>query len=126
MVDMGISSNIMNSPSPKCYMAFWDMTIYSDNRNGSDIAPICDLINELDLITDFDLITKFWEVSIEHCNGCRQPTEDIFSSGHLVLSHLELAFVLMLRPLSPELVMFPDFEFRTSPGTSILLFVPEK
>ena len=29
MVDMGISSNIMKSPSPKCYMTFWDMTIYS-------------------------------------------------------------------------------------------------
>ena len=27
MVDMGISSNIMKSPSPKCYMTFWDMTI---------------------------------------------------------------------------------------------------
>ena len=24
MVDMGISSNIMKSPSPKCYMTFWD------------------------------------------------------------------------------------------------------
>ena len=26
MVNMGISSNIMKSPSPKCYMTFWDMT----------------------------------------------------------------------------------------------------
>ena len=30
MVDMMISSNIMKSPSPKYYMPFWDMTIYSD------------------------------------------------------------------------------------------------
>ena len=29
-VDMGISSNIMKSPSPKCYMTFWDITIYDD------------------------------------------------------------------------------------------------
>ena len=29
--------------------------------------------------------------------------------------------VLMLRPFSPELVMFSYFEFRTSLGTSILL-----
>ena len=29
MVDMGISSNIMKSPSPKCYMKFWDMTMPS-------------------------------------------------------------------------------------------------
>ena len=31
MVDMGISSSIMKSPSPKCYMTFWDMAIYNDN-----------------------------------------------------------------------------------------------
>ena len=33
MVDMGISSNIMKSPSPKCYTTFWDMTIYNDTLN---------------------------------------------------------------------------------------------
>ena len=57
MVDMGISSNIMKSPSPKCYMTFWDMTIFNDTLNGSDITPIFELITELDFITDFDLIT---------------------------------------------------------------------
>ena len=60
MVDMGISSNIMRSPSPKCYMTFWDMTIYNDTLNWSDNTPICELITELDFITDFDLITEFW------------------------------------------------------------------
>ena len=60
MVDMGISSNIMKSPSLKGYMTFWNMTINNDTLNWSDIAPICELITELDFITDFDLITKFW------------------------------------------------------------------
>ena len=60
MVDMGISSNIMKSPSPKCYITFLDMTMYNDTLNWSDITPICELITELDFITDFDLITKFW------------------------------------------------------------------
>ena len=64
MVDIGISPNIMKSLSPKCYMAFWDMTIYSDILNLSGITPICDLIDEL------HLITKFWEALIEHHNGC--------------------------------------------------------
>ena len=59
MVDIGISSKIMKSPSPKCYMTFWDMTIYNDTLNWSDITPICELITELDFITDFDFITKF-------------------------------------------------------------------
>ena len=31
-----------------------------------------------------------------------------------------LAIVLMLGSISPELVLFPDFEFRTSLGTSVL------
>ena len=34
---------------------------------------------------------------------------------------LGLAFVLMLRPFSLEVVMSPDFQYRTSIGTSILL-----
>ena len=59
MVDMGISSNIMKSPSPKCYMTFCDMTRYNDTLNWSDITPICELITKLDSFTDFDLITKF-------------------------------------------------------------------
>ena len=59
MVDMGISSNIMKSPSPKCYMTFWDMTIYNDTLNWSDITSICEFITELDFNTDFDLIAEF-------------------------------------------------------------------
>ena len=49
----------MQVSSPKCYMTFWDMTIYNDTLNWSDITQVCDLITELDCITDFDLITKF-------------------------------------------------------------------
>ena len=60
MADMEISSNIMKSPSSKCYMTFCDIIIYNDTLNWSDITPICELITELDFITDFDLITKFW------------------------------------------------------------------
>ena len=60
MVDMGISSNIMKSPSPKCYMTFWEMIIYNGTLNWSVITPICELITELDFNTDFDLITELW------------------------------------------------------------------
>ena len=48
-------------------------------------------------------------------------SKDASSSGHLVLPHLGLPFVLMLRPFIDELVMFLDFELRTSLCTSILL-----
>ena len=69
MVDMGISSNIMKSPSPKCYMTFWGMTIYNDTLNWSDITPIYELITELDFITDFDIITKFWRFPYNIATG---------------------------------------------------------
>ena len=70
MVDMGISSNIIKFPSPKCNMTFWDMVICSGILNWSNIIPISEPITELDLIINFDLITKFREVSIEYCNWC--------------------------------------------------------
>ena len=60
MDGMEISSNIMQSPSPNCYMTFWDMTMYNDTLNWSDITQVYDLITELGFITDFDLISKFW------------------------------------------------------------------
>ena len=72
------------------------------------------------------LYYRFWpyylimEVSIERCNGCGYPTEDAYSSGHLVLSHLGLACVLMLRPFFPELVMSTDLLSVEHP--SVLLF----
>ena len=108
-----MSSNIMKSPSPKCYMTFLDMTIYSDILNWSYITPICELITELDLITDFDLVTKFWEVSIEHCNGCGRGRILLRTPG-------AVPFVLMLRPFFPELVMSTDLLSFEHP--SVLLF----
>ena len=72
------------------------------------------------------LYNRFWpfyqilEVSIEHCNGCGKLTEDAYSSGRLGLSHLGLAFVLMLTPFFPELVMSTDLLSFEHP--SVLLF----
>ena len=123
MVDMGISSNIMKSPSPKCYMTFWDMTIYNDTLNWSDITPICELIIELDFITDFDLITIFGGFH-RTLQRVRLATEDAYSSGHLVLYHLGLAFVLMLRLFFPKIVMSTDLLSFEHP--SVLLFCFDK
>ena len=120
-VDMGISSNIMKPPSPKCYMTFWDMVICSDSLNWSNITPICEPITELDLITNFDLITKFREVSIEHCNGCGYNrgrellrTPGLVPFGTCICSNVETI-------LSWTCHIYGPFEFRTSLCTSILL-----
>ena len=61
-----------------------------------------------------------------HSKVCfEQKSEKLFvtsgnSSGHLVLSHSGLAFVLMLRPFFPELVMSTDLLSFEHP--SVLLF----
>ena len=70
---------------------------------------------------------KFGNKFTNWCNvnwGCHciwscniMERETAYSSGHLVLSHLGLAFVLMLRPFFPELVMSMSFEH-----PSLLLF----
>ena len=121
-IDIGISSNIIKSPFPNCYTAFLDMTIYSDTLP-TVISHFTKswTVTELDRITDFDLVTKFREFSIEHLQRMRLANWGR-SSGHLVLSHLGLALVIMLRWFSPELVMFPDFEFRTSLCNYIFLY----
>ena len=61
----------------------------------------------------------------DHMQNTTESTTSVsylnaYSSGHLTLSHLGLAFVLMLRPFFPELVMSTDFlRFEHS---SVLLF----
>ena len=44
MVNMGISSSIMKPPSPKCYMAFWDIITYIDNDQWWDISLVRDFV----------------------------------------------------------------------------------
>ena len=63
------------------------MTIYSDTLHWWGITPVFDPITDLDLITDFDLLPNCDRVPSNICNGCDMPTEDAYSSGHLVLSH---------------------------------------
>ena len=121
MVDMGISSNIMKFPSPKCYMKVWDMTIYNDTLNWSDITTICELITEVDRITDFDLITYFRRFPYNIATGAASQQRtltplDTWSCpfGTSICSNVETI-------LSWTCHVYGPFEFRTSLGTSILL-----
>ena len=47
------------------------------------------------------------------------PTGDAYSSGHLVLSHLGLAYVLLVEtiPFHERVVIFPDYAIRTPLST---------
>ena len=121
MVDMAISSNIMKSPSHKCYMSFWDMTIYNDTLNWSDITPIYELITELDFITDFDLLPNFegfhrtlQRVRLANRGRLLLRTPGPVPFGKCICSNVETI-------LSWTCHVYGPFEFRTSLGTSILL-----
>ena len=81
MVDIGISSNNMEFPFPKCCMTFWCITR--------------DFITELLFITDLDLIPKFQEVSIIYLQRMRLANKGRYSSEHLDLPRFGHAFVLM-------------------------------
>ena len=69
-----ISSNIMKTPSPKCYMTLWDMDILNDTINWSNITPICELLTELDFITDLTVLPNFGGF---HRTLNDWPTEDV-------------------------------------------------
>ena len=122
MVDMGISSNIMKSPSPKYNMTFWDMIIYSDTIHWSDISPNRNLVYELDPMTIFDVITVFREVSIGHLQRVRLSnrgrlllrTPGPFPFETCICSNIETI-------LSWTCHVYGPFEFRASLGTSIWL-----
>ena len=78
---IGILTNNIRSPSPECYTKFWRITIYSDTLHWTDISPIFDTLLILTLLPN---CVRFpWYI----CNGCGMPTEDAYSTGHLVLSH---------------------------------------
>ena len=54
--------------------------------SGSELLRFKDL-RSLDLITEFDFLPNCTRFPWNICNGCGMPTEDAYSSGHLVLSH---------------------------------------
>ena len=120
MVDIGISSNIMKSPSPKCYVTFWDMTIYNDTLNWSDITPICELITGL-LLPILTLLLNFGgfhrllqQVRVANRGRLLLRTPGPVPFWTCICSNVETI-------LSWTCHVYGPFEFWTSLGTSILL-----
>ena len=121
MVDMGISSNIMKSPFPKCYMTFWDMTVYNDTLNWSDITPIANLLPNWTLLPILTLLPNFGgfhrtlqRVRLASRGRLLLRTPGPVPFGTCICSNVETI-------LSWTCHVYGPYEFRTSLGTSILL-----
>ena len=103
VVDTGISSNDMKTPSHECYMTFRSLTKYNDNpqliRLYTNLWPF----SELDRLPNYERFPK------NICNGCGMPTGDTYSSGHPASSHEGLAYVLLVKttPFSRTCRSFP-------------------
>ena len=82
------------------------------------ISLTCDILTEKDLISKFDIfkLPNHERYPYNICNMCCMHTEDVHSSGPWSWC------VLLKRTVFPKLVMYPDFEFRKSFGTSIFYF----
>ena len=120
MVDIGISSKIMKSPSPKCYMTFWDMTIYNQTLNWSDMHQFANLLPNWTLLPSLTLLPNFGgfhrtlqrvRLANRGCLLLRTPGPVPF--GTCICSNVETI-------LSWSCHVYRPFEFRTSLGTSIL------
>ena len=104
---------------------YWSATnqIFVSEKMIWQMNPVC-VIRLLRPTSHFPL----WQTFSQVCPnilasvtfGCAWPTEGAHSSGILVLSHVGLAFVLMLTPFILELVMSTDLLSFEHP--SVLLF----
>ena len=99
------------------HLCTWDMQRTSG-------APLHNLFRLYDVLIGF-VYPLFWGGVLLYLRspkgGCFSISdEDAYFSGHLVLSHSGLAFVLMLRPFFPEIVMSTDLLSFEHP--SVLLF----
>ena len=120
---MGVSSNIMKSPSPKCYMTFWDMIIHTDTLHWSAISPNRDVVTELDLIAVLTSLPYFGRFPWTFATGA--------ASQQRMLTTLDTwscpiwDFVLMLRPLIPTLVISTDLLSFEHPVVLLFCFKSE-
>ena len=85
----------------------------------TNIWPFTDLDN----ITEFDFLpncVRWFPKNI--CNGYGMPTEDAYSSGHLVLSDFETCICSNVE-INLSWSCLRTLEFRTSFGTSVLSLI---
>ena len=105
-------------------MPFWRMTICSQTLYWSDISLTCCLVIELGFTTKFDFLSDCERFTQNFSDGCGISKEDTDASGHLVLSHFRTCMCFNVETSPTKLVSSPDFMFRKSLGTLLIMAWP--
>ena len=105
MVGMWILPNNMRFPLSECY---WKMTIYSDTLHWWDITPIFDPLLIWALWPNLTFYLILWGFHRTFATGAACQQRTLTPPDTWSCPTLGLACVLMSRPISPELFLFPD------------------
>ena len=109
VLKVGKISTMLYAPSPEYYTTYWMMTIYSDAPIDKALHQFLTLLLILTLLPNltFYLIARGFHRTFASVAACQQrilTPQDTWSCPTLGLES-----GLMWRPMSPELVLFPDF-----------------
>ena len=121
IVDMGILSNIMQYPSPKCYMTFCDMamtpSIDQTLHKFATLLPNLALLPILTLYPNFGGFHRtLQQVRLANSGGLLLKTPGPVPFGTCISFNVDTILSWICHVYGP-------FEFRTSLGTSILLLL---
>ena len=101
--------NNMKSPSLECYTACWRKTTYSDTIHRSESIPIVTLLLIWTLLPIWTIYLIVRNLHRTFATGAASQQRTLNPPDTLSCPTLGLACVLMLRSISLELVLFPDF-----------------
>ena len=106
-VAVGYYAHWIWTPLSGCYTTFWRKIIYSDSLHWSDITPNLDMLQNLTLLPNSNFYLS--ERGFYRTQGAiyqqRTPTSPYIWS----CPTWGLACVIILRPIFPKVVLFPDF-----------------
>ena len=91
--------------------------LYSDTLHWWDITPIFDPLLIWTLLPNLTFYLIVWSYHRIFATGAACQQRTLTPHDTWFCPTFGLACVLISRQVSPELVLFPDFEFRTSLGT---------
>ena len=121
MVDMGISSNIMKSPSPKCYMTFWTWPYTMTSSIDQTLHQFANLLPNWTLLPILTLLPNFggFHIPLQRVRLANRGCLLLWTPGPIPFGTCICSNVETI--LSWTCHVYGPFEFRTSLGTSILL-----